>query len=64
MIEYLQRIETIKNGGSDVVVKPYSYRPWFLQPAELEESGSAEANRMMAVWYGKKSISCYHTESE
>lgn len=62
--EYLNRVETVKNGGPDVVVEPYSYRPWFLQTAELGETPDTEANRFMADWYGKNSISCYHIESE
>lgn len=62
--EYLNRVETVKHGGPDVVVEPYSYRPWFLQTSELGSTPDTEPNRMMADWYGKNSISCYHIESE
>lgn len=62
--EYLNRVETVKNGGPDVVVEPYSYMPWFLQTSDLGNSPDAEPNRFMAAWYGKNSISCYHAASE
>ena len=62
--EYLERIDTIKNGGPDVVVKPYSNRPWFLHTSDLGETPDAEPNRMMAEWYGKNSISCYNQDGE
>lgn len=60
--EYLNRVETIRSGGADVVVEPYVYRPWYLQAWDLSESPNAEENRTMATWYGKNSISCYHAE--
>lgn len=62
--EYQERIEIIKKGGPDVVVKPYSNRPWFLHTSDLGESPYTEANRMMAEWYGKNSISCYNQNGE
>lgn len=62
--EYLNRVETVKNGGPDVVVEPYSYMPWFLQTSDLGDSPDAENNSFMASWYGKNSISCYHAASE
>lgn len=55
-LEYEQRIETIKNGGDDVVVKPMFWKPWFLFKGELSTNPGAEANREMAKWYGKQSI--------
>ncbi len=55
--EYLQRVETIKNSGEDVVeVEPYFWRPWFLYKGELSTDASAETNRAMADWFGKTGI--------
>lgn len=54
--EYLQRVETIKNGGANVEVKPIFWKPWFLFKGELSTNPDAEANRAMADWYGKESI--------
>lgn len=63
-LEYLNRVETIVNGGADVVVEPYNCKPWILQPSELSSSPDAEANRAMADWYHKNSISCIAKEAE
>ncbi|MCM1025740.1 MAG: hypothetical protein NC432_04855 [Roseburia sp.] len=60
--EYLNRIETIVNGGEDVVVEPYYYRPWFLCIEDLSADPSAEKNQAMAQWYGKNSITCVAPE--
>ncbi len=62
--EYLERIEKIQSGGPDVVVKPYAYKPWILQSAQLSSSPDAEENRAMASWYDKNSITCIADESE
>ena len=62
--EYLNRLETIVNGGSDVVVTPYVYRPWILQSSDLSSSPEGEANRAMAAWYHKNSITCIAQDSE
>lgn len=62
--EYLNRVETIVNGGADVVVEPYYFKPWILQSSELSNSPEGEANRAMAAWYHKNSISCIAKEAE
>lgn len=62
--EYLERIEKIQSGGPDVVVKPYAYKPWILQSAQLSSSPDAEENRAVASWYDKNSITCIADESE
>ena len=56
--EYLERVETIKQGGSTVTVKPYGFRPWILSPDELSEDPQNEPNRSMAMWYDKEAIIC------
>lgn len=55
---YLDRVERIENGGRNVVVPPYGFRPWIISVGELSEDPQNEANRAMANWYGKESISC------
>lgn len=62
--EYLNRVEAIVNGGPDVVVEPYRFRPWILQSAELSSSPEAEQNRAMADWYHKNSITCIAQDGE
>lgn len=56
--EYLERVETIKNGGSVVTVKPYGYRPWMISPGDLSENPENETNKSMAAWYGKEAVIC------
>ncbi len=56
--EYLERVETIKEGGSMVTVRPYGFRPWILSPGELSEDHQSEPNRSMAMWYDKERITC------
>ena len=56
--EYLARVQTIREGGDQVVVTPYHFRPWFLSMGELTEDPDNEANRTMADWYGKQSVIC------
>ncbi|MCM1188898.1 MAG: DUF6056 family protein [bacterium] len=62
--EYLNRIETIVNGGDDVVVEPYHYKPWFLCIEDLSDNPDAEKNQAMAQWYGKNSITCVAEDAE
>ena len=52
----MQRVETIKNGGANVEVKPIFWKPWFLFKGELSTDPDAEQNRSMSDWYGKESI--------
>lgn len=56
--QYLQRIETIKNGDDIVRVDPYFFRPWILAVTDLSDDYNAEANAAMAGWYGKQGIIC------
>lgn len=56
--EYLDRVETITQGGEDVCVTPYHYRPGILMPEELTGNPADEKNRSIADWYGKNSITC------
>ncbi len=60
--EYLARVDLIVNGGPDVIVPPYFYKPWILQSTQLSSSPEAEENRAVADWYGKNSISCIAEE--
>ncbi|MCX4305208.1 MAG: hypothetical protein OSJ69_05335 [Acetatifactor sp.] len=62
--EYKNRIDTIVNGGPDVVVKPYVYKPWFLFIKDLGEDPMMDENQSMAAWYGKNSISCISETQE
>lgn len=61
--EYLARIDTIKNGGSVVVVPPYNFRNP-LCVGDLSEDPENEANRAIAVWYGKEAVICRKSEAE
>lgn len=62
--EYLSRVETIRNGGDDVVVKPIDYKPWILYPSDLSDNPQNEANQAMAKWYRKNSITCIPVDVE
>ena len=54
--EYLERVEILRSDESDVVLKPYNYKPWFLCSGDLSENPDAEPNRAIATWYGKDSV--------
>ncbi len=56
--EYLERVEICENGGPDVVVKPYVYKPWLLCLGDLSEDPNYEPNRFMANYFNKNSIIC------
>ena len=60
--EYLHRVETIVEGGPEVVVEPYVFRPWFLCIGDLKDNPDAEENRFMAAWYDKEAIICLPQE--
>lgn len=62
--EYLKRVNTIKNSGSEVVVEPYYYRPWILSVGDLGEDPTQEANMAIARWYNKEAISCRFPDTE
>ena len=63
-MEYRERVETIVNGGPDVVVRPYNYRPDVCMPSDLSDDPNAEPNRFMADWYHKNSITCVAEDAE
>ena len=56
--EYLERVEALKGEGTDITVKPYVFKPWFLCAGELSDNPDAEPNRAIATWYGKNSVVC------
>lgn len=62
--EYLDRVETIKNSGDDVIVKPYYFKPWFLCISDLNANPYSEENQSMARWFGKNTITCIAEETE
>lgn len=61
--EYLARIDTIKNGGSVVVVTPYVFKNP-LCVGDLSEDPENEANCAIAAWYGKEAVICRKAEAE
>ena len=40
----------------DVQLQPYHYKPWFLCMGDLSEDENNEANRSLAIWYDKDSV--------
>lgn len=55
--EYLERVDTIVNGGDDVEITRFIYRPWFLcQNLEYSTDPNAELNVLTARYYRKNSI--------
>lgn len=54
--EYLERVETIKNSGDEVVVKPYNYKPSMICMGELSENLYSGQNTAIAKWYDKKAV--------
>ena len=60
--EYLERVETIQNGGSVVEVPPYHFKPSPIFIGELSADPNNEPNRFMADWYGKEAIMCITEE--
>lgn len=62
--EYWDRLETIKNSGPDVVVRPYINKPDIFMPSDLSSDPNDEANRAMAGYYYKNTISCVAEDAE
>ncbi len=56
--EYLQRVQKIKEGGDDVTVEPYYFKPWILMGSELSDDPASEENMAIAKWYHKASVTC------
>lgn len=42
--------------GKDVQLPAYQFRPWFLCMGEISEDADNEANRSLAMWYHKDSV--------
>ena len=40
----------------DVHLPAYQFRPWFLCMGEISEDADNEANRSLAMWYHKDSV--------
>ena len=62
--EYLKRVDTIKNGGKEVVVEPYYFRPWILSVGDLSEDPAYEENAAIASWYHKEAVICRLPDTE
>ena len=54
--EYLERVEKLLGDEDDVQLQPYHYKPWFLCMGDLSEDENNEANRSLAIWYDKDSV--------
>ena len=54
--EYLERVAILSGPEKDVQLPDYQFRPWFLCMGEISEDANNEANRSLAMWYGKDSV--------
>lgn len=54
--EYLERVAILSGPEKDVQLPAYQFRPWFLCMGEISEDADNEANRSLAMWYGKDSV--------
>ena len=54
--EYLERVEKLLGDEDDVQLQPYHYKPWFLCMGDRSEDEKNEANRSLAIWYDKDSV--------
>lgn len=54
--EYLDRVKAIKDGGDNVAVNAYYFRPWFLRVGDLSEDPGRGENQAMARWYNKEAV--------
>ena len=54
--EYLERVAILSGPEKDVQLPDYQFRPWFLCMGEISEDADNEANRSLAMWYGKDSV--------
>lgn len=62
--EYLERVEICESDETDVVVRPYVFKPWLLCLGDLSDNPEYEPNRFMANFYNKNSITCITPEEE
>ena len=54
--EYLERVAILSGPEKDVHLPAYQFRPWFLCMGEISEDADNEANRSLAMWYHKDSV--------
>lgn len=54
--EYLERVAILSGPEKDVQLPAYQFRPWFLCMGEISEDANNEANRSLAMWYHKDSV--------
>jgi hypothetical protein len=54
--EYMERVKLLKSDEQNVVLKPYTYRPWMLCTGDLEDNPDAEEIKSVAAWYNKESV--------
>lgn len=54
--EYLERVAILSGPDKDVQLPAYQFRPWFLCMGEISEDADNEANRSLAMWYHKDSV--------
>lgn len=62
--EYLERVELCESAETDVVLRPFVYKPWVLCLGDLTSDPDYEPNRFMADYFGKNSIVCLSEEEE
>ncbi len=60
--EYLDRVEICESDETDVVVRPFVFKPWLLCLGDLSEDPKYEPNYFMALFFGKSSITCIPAE--
>ena len=56
--EYLDRVAVCESRETDVIVRPYVFKPWLLCLGDLSEDPNYEPNKFMADFFGKNSITC------
>lgn len=54
--EYLERVAILSGPEKEVQLPAYQFRPWFLCMGEISEDADNEANRSLAMWYHKDSV--------
>ena len=54
--EYLERVKRLSGNAKNVHLPAYRFKPWFLCMGDISEDASDEANRSLAMWYGKDSV--------
>lgn len=54
--EYLERVKRLSGNARNVHLQAYRFQPWFLCMGDISEDAGNEANRSLAMWYGKDSV--------